>query len=281
MDISEKQLLFSSEDAIFLAAMCHQANQLFEKGKLILPKGFKLRYTIRAFAGVEEPETEVFGFVAESKDQIIIAFRGTETFKDNESDQDLFQVPYPFVRNVGNTHRGFTCIYQSTRDALIRKLNKLSTKKRLFITGYSLGGGVAVLAAFDIAVNTRFENPFIYTYGSPRVADPDFASKFNKVVKNSVRIFNVHDVIPTLPAEAYPPPFTEEGLYYRHVNHSYPLSFQLSIARNHFINCYLKVLSQRNPDFTRSLCAENPGFCPDTGVCAPFLGTCGENELTF
>ena len=44
--------------------------------RLILPKGFELRYTIRAFADVENPTKLVFGFIAESEDQIVIAFRG-------------------------------------------------------------------------------------------------------------------------------------------------------------------------------------------------------------
>ena len=277
MDISCVENAFNSKDAILLAAMCHQSNLLFEEKKLTLPKAFKLRYIICAFAGVEEPEAEVFGFIAESQKEIIIAYRGTDSFKDNESDQDLYQVPYPFVRNAGKTHRGFTCIYQSTRDELIRALSKLPTKKRLLVTGYSLGAALAVLAALDITVNTEFKNPIVYTYGSPRTGDPDFASKFNKTVRNSIRIFNVHDVIPTVPAKAYPPPFTTEGLYYQHVQSEYPLSFQLnSIARDHYISCYFKKLSKNNPDYAEVLCARNPGFCPDTGVCVRFKGICGE-----
>ncbi|MFT9497349.1 lipase family protein [Anaerosolibacter sp.] len=281
MDISWVENTFNIEDAILLAAMCHQANLLFEEGEEepILPNGFKLRYIICALAGVEDPESEVFGFIADSPDEIVMAFRGTDSFKDNESDQDLYQVTYPFARNAGKTHRGFTCIYQSTRDKLIRELNKLSIRKRLLITGYSLGAALSVLAALDIAVNTEFRNPIVYTYGSPRTGDPNFAYRFNQTVKNSIRIFNVHDVIPTLPAQAYPPPFTEEGLYYQHVQKDYPLSFQLnSIARNHFISCYFRNLSIKNPDYTRKLCANNPGFCPDTEVCVPFEGICSENN---
>lgn len=279
MDILGVENIFNSEDGILLAAMCHQANLLFEEGELILPKGFKLRNIIRAFAGVEDPVVEVFGFITESRDEIVIAFRGTDSFRDNESDQDLYQVPYPFVRNMGKTHRGFTCIYQSTRDILIRELIKLSTTKRLLIAGYSLGGPLSVLAALDIAVNTKFKNPIVYTYGSPRTGDPEFATRFNQVVKNSIRIFNVHDVIPTLPGQAYPPPFTTEGLYYRHVNLKYPVSFQLSsIARNHYISCYFNNLSKNDPYFAKTLCYENPGFCPDTGLCVPFKGICSENS---
>lgn len=279
MDTTCVENIFNSEDAILLAAMCHQANLLFEEDELVLPKGFELRHTICALGGVEEPEAEVFGFIAESQDEIIMAIRGTDSFKDNESDQDFYQVPYPFLRNAGKTHRGFTCIYQSARDKLIRELNKLSATKRLLITGYSLGGGVSALAALDIAVNTDFKNPIVYTYGSPRTGNPDFAFRFNQTIKNSVRVFNVHDVIPTLPAQAYPPPFIEEGIYYQHVNNGYPLFSQLnSIARVHFINCYFKDLSKKNPDFAKKLCAENPGFCPDTEVCVPFEGICHENH---
>ncbi|KPD04893.1 lipase, partial [Aneurinibacillus migulanus] len=150
--------VFNNEDAILLAAMIFQSYQLFEKRTPILPKGLNLRFTIHALAGVEEPGEEVFGFIAESQDKIIVVFRGTRTFKDNESDQDLYQVMYPYVRNAGKTHRGFTCIYQSARNELIRELNKLSTTKRLLVAGHSLGGALAVLAALDIAINTPFKN---------------------------------------------------------------------------------------------------------------------------
>ncbi|MEK3793772.1 lipase family protein [Paenibacillus sp. FSL R7-0204] len=272
--------MYSNEDAILLAAMINQAYRLFEKEKVVLPQGYTLRFNILALAGVEQPEEEVFGFLAESKDNVIMIFRGTRTFKDNESDQDLYQVPFPFVRNAGKTHRGFTCIYQSARDELIEELNKLSTNKRLLIAGHSLGGALTVLTALDIAVNTGFKHPVVYSYGSPRVADPKFSSFFNHTVKNSFRIVNVHDIIPTLPANAYPPPFTKNGLFYRHVNTKVPISFQLNSlpVRNHEIVCYFKFLSRRNPDFAKALCADSPGFCPDTGLCVPFIGICSAEE---
>ena len=98
MDSSSIKHIFNTKDAILLSAMIFQSYQLFEEETLILPKGFKLRYIIRALAGVEEPEEEVFGFIAESQDEIVVIFRGTRTFKDNESDQDLYQVPYTFCQ---------------------------------------------------------------------------------------------------------------------------------------------------------------------------------------
>ncbi|AIF52972.1 lipase family protein [Pelosinus sp. UFO1] len=276
MAISGIENIFNSKDAILLAAMSYQTYPFFLVGELVLPKGFELRYTIRAFANVENPKEEVFGFIAESKHNIFIAFRGYASYPaDLIAAYDILQVPYPFVRNGGKTSRGFTCIYQSTRNKLIRELNKLSTTKRLFITGHNYGGALAILAALDIALNTGFENPILYTYGSARVGDPDFAFRFNQVVKNSIRIVNIHDSYPTFPAQEYPPPFTAEGLYYRHVKTKYPISFQLNdTPRNDGIGCYFKNLSKMNPDFAKALCHENPGFCPDTGTCFPFQGTC-------
>ena len=145
----------------------------------------------------------------------------------------------------------------------------------MFITGHNYGGALSTLAALDIAANTEFENPIVYTYGGPRVGDPDFASRFNRTVKNSIRIVNIHDSFPTFPARVYPPPFTKEGLLYEHVKTKYPISFQLNdTPRNDSIGCYFNNLSQMNPDFARALCSENPGFCPNTEMCFPFQGTC-------
>ncbi|SMC26023.1 Lipase (class 3) [Clostridium acidisoli DSM 12555] len=276
MVISDKENIFNSEDAIILAAMSYQTYTFFQEGKLVLPKGFKLLYTIHALANVENPTKLLFGFIAESQDQIIITFRGYAAYPaDLLAAYDIFQVRYPFVRNAGKTSRGFTCIYKSTRNNLIRELNKLSTSKRLFVTGHNYGGALATLAALDIAVNTGFKNPIVYTYGSPRVGDHIFACRFNKEVKNSIRIVNIHDSFPTFPAQKYPPPFTKEGLYYQHVKTKYPISFQLNdTTRNDAIGCYFKNLSNMNLDFAKALCCENPGFCPNMEMCISFQGTC-------
>ncbi|MBM7554800.1 hypothetical protein JOC33_003741 [Thalassobacillus pellis] len=135
-----------------------------------------------------------------------------------------------------------------------------------------------MLAAFDIATKTSFKNPFIYTYGSPRVADPEFAFQFDRTIANSIRIFNIHDIIPTQPDQVYPPPFTQQGLFYQHVRNPYPISFQLNSLpiRNHEIVCYFKNLSLQNSEFTQVLCSQNPGFCPDTQLCVPFTGGCSD-----
>ena len=61
------------------------------------------------------------------------------------------------------------------------------------ITGHNYGGALAILATLDIAVNSKFKNASVYTFGCPRVGDPDFAYRFNQEVKDSSRIVNIHD----------------------------------------------------------------------------------------
>jgi len=268
--------VFDIKAAIFLAAMSYQTYPLFFEQKLTLPEGFALRYTIYAEANVERPKKEVFGFIAESKNDIVIAFRGYASYPaDLVAAYDILQIPYLFVRNGGKTSRGFTCIYSSTRDRLVREVNKLPASKTLFVTGHNYGGAIATLAALDLAVNTKFGHPIAYSYGSPRVGDPDFAHRYDRRVTHTFRVVNIHDSFPTFPAKRYPPPFTEEGLSYQHVKTKHPLSFQLNdVPRNDGIACYFNKLAEMDPAFTTELCGNNPGFCPDTGTCFPFQGAC-------
>ena len=67
------------------------------------------------------------------------------------------------------------------------------------ICGHSLGGSLATLLALDVAANSAFTTPAVYTFGSPRTGDSLFASTFDQVVTNSFRIANRVDIVPTLP----------------------------------------------------------------------------------
>lgn len=69
----------------------------------------------------------------------------------------------------------------------------------LTICGHSLGGARATLLALDVAANTIFKNPTIYTYASPRKGDALFARTYNQVLPNTYRIANRVDMVPKLP----------------------------------------------------------------------------------
>ncbi|WP_051291427.1 lipase family protein [Fictibacillus gelatini] len=255
--------------AIFLAAACFQASQL-SKGNVKLPKGYRLVATIIGEAGIIRPKSEVFGYIAESRHSIIIAFRGTETGRDGFSDLDITQIPFPYVANGGKTHQGFTriyggdrCLLYSARDQIIKKLWRLDNRKTLFITGHSLGGALATLCALDVAINTKFKQPRVYTFGSPKVGDPAFVEIFNQTIRHSVRVYNCYDVVPEHPKKRYALPILKNCPHYEHVKGEFPISFELcNKIKNHTTRNYFFALSTYNLFFSEKLCKKNAGFCP-------------------
>jgi predicted lipase len=140
---------------------------------------------------------------------VVIAIRGTEGTLEWIHDAEFLQVPCPFLSGAGHTDDGFTAMYESLRTGaapnsptVVSALAKLPFPRpvsSVTICGHSLGGSLATLLALDVAANTAFTNPAVYTYGSPRTGDSLFASTFDQVVKNSFRIANRVDIVPTLP----------------------------------------------------------------------------------
>ena len=68
------------------------------------------------------------------------------------------------------------------------------------VCGHSLGGALATLLALDVAANTVYKNPSVYTFRSPRTGDSLFASTYDQVVKNSYRVANRLGMV-TLPPQ--------------------------------------------------------------------------------
>ncbi|WKY12677.1 hypothetical protein Q1695_003906 [Nippostrongylus brasiliensis] len=73
---------------------------------------------------------------------------------------------------------------------------------RVTITGHSLGGALAALAAARIVKQgfRRGDQITMYTFGEPRVGDHTFATNFDSMIKNSYRVVFRRDLVPHLPA---------------------------------------------------------------------------------
>jgi triacylglycerol lipase len=237
--------------AIFLSAVTYQATKQFEnKGPFIFPKRFTL---VTSLGG-----PRFLGYIIQSKREIIISFRGTEDITDFFKDVELIQVNFPFVPHVGKTHNGFTKVYRKlVRNNVIDTLVKLSNKKKLYITGHSLGGALATLCALDVAVNTKFKAPILYTFGSPRVGNATFVSSFNSIIEESIRVENAYDMIPRFPPESF------LGMKYYHVGKKLTLRFlYFNPLDNHKIGHYYKKLCRLSPEYSTRLSSNNSQFCP-------------------
>lgn len=261
--IPAAQQPMDNRTAIFLAAVCSQTylQYMNENGLFLMPKSYSLTGEITAKSYGGYPER--FGFVLQSEQASIVAFRGTLSATDWVSDFIAQQIPYRSVKNAGLTHKGFTDLYLTSRVSLFTLLDMLPKNKPLFITGHSLGGALATLAALDIAVNKQFPNPIVYTFGAPRVGDPAFVRTYNDTIGTHYRFQNEYDIVPHLPPLVYQQPNTDKVFYYMHVKGEVPRKFKMgSVSGNHVINSYFLDVASEDPIFAHAVCGEPPGWCP-------------------
>ncbi|UVI31136.1 lipase family protein [Paenibacillus spongiae] len=249
--------------ALFLAAVCGQTYTQYESAEqwFLVPQGYRTvgTFTATAYDGARVP----FGFVLESDRSAILAFRGTGSAVEWVSDLIAQQTPFKPVRGGGLTHRGFTDIYLSARERIFKLLDALPNDKPLFITGHSLGGALATLAACDVASNRSHDQLIVYTYASPRVGDPKFVRNYNAIVPIHVRVQNDFDVVPYLPPLVYQSPNTDKSYYYLHVKGDVQRSFRKgSVGGNHMLSSYFSDLARDDPAFAAAICSQPPGWCP-------------------
>jgi len=185
----------------------------------------------------------------------VIAIRGTEGIQEWIHDAEFLLVTCPFLAGAGHTEDGFTAMYLSMTtgvdagsQTVVKALPGMAFPRpvtSLTICGHSLGGALATLFALDVAANTCFKNPTVYTYASPRTGGPQFAATYNQVVPNTTRIAGRLDLVPKLPL----PPL------YEHVNTLFEVnSVQLGLPPKilikpdlvclHILTSYLYLLSR-------------------------------------
>lgn len=250
--------------AIRLAAMCGQSYTQLEQGTegVILPANYRIVAPITASSFLSG--RELFGFITETDSQIVIVFRGTTTASDWISDVIARQTPFPYAKDCGLVHQGFLDIYQSARKPLLAAMKPLSSHKQLYLTGHSLGGSLATLCAADLAANTKFTSPSVYTFGSPRVGNPTFVNFYNRRTGPHYRVFNRNDVVPSLPPLVYKSPRTGELYHYIHVKKEVEIINPTgSLASNHAVSSYFHELAKLDQKYAKLLCAKTPGFCPN------------------
>ena len=225
--------------ALELGRLCLQSYQMlddFNAGKTFtLPAPYTLvkqYFTNEDFSGVTATGDSVpIAFIATKDDNIYVVFRGTDTIVEWIDDSEIGQVPYTFVTDGGLTEAGFTNVYATINSDMIaevKQLNQSGNYSNLFITGHSLGAGLAVLAVPDFAANTPFSDPIMYNFAGPRVGNPHFAEAvFNALDLTTIRVANTNDLVPKLPQ-----PVVEifkdnmfKTFFYDHVNTEHPITF--------------------------------------------------------
>jgi Lipase (class 3) len=170
-------------------------------------------------------------------------------------------VPCPFLAAAGNVEDGFTAMYGSLRTGAARNAPTLvgalsglafpqpvSAATSVTICGHSLGGALVTLLALDVAANTIFKDPTVYSYASPRTGDSTFAAIYDHLVPNTFRIANRVDIVPKLPM---PPLYDHvDGLYEVNPIQLLPLPPKVlvrpELACEHYLSSYLFLLSLKS-----------------------------------
>lgn len=146
-------------------------------------------------SAVEDQFVEVCQF----PDSTLIVFRGTASLGGwiiTDGDARLRE----FAGLPGLVHHGFASAFGQLAGWVARLTDRYTP---VVVTGHSLGGALATLCAQFLAGRGYGVAP-VYTFGSPRVGNADFAAAYTPT---QFRLVNDDDPVPWLPA----------GWGYRHV----------------------------------------------------------------
>ncbi|MCI0379653.1 MAG: lipase family protein [Gemmataceae bacterium] len=203
------------QNAFYLA---HLAKAVYEDAPEDYPRYEEFGIdTLLYFAS---PDGSVRGFTAKTDACVLLVFRGSDDVLDWVRNLDFAQVD----AHGGRVHRGFYFTMDTIWSEMNQRLNQLLPSPLrgegsgvrgnlpLWITGHSLGGALATLAARRLA--DTFPIAGVYTFGQPRVGDPDFVDAFPEEPPH-YRFVNNQDVVTQVPMRWFFNSYKHHGqLYY-------------------------------------------------------------------
>lgn len=152
---------------------------------------------VYSFAG--GPQGIDAGLVCSSDIGLVIALRGTTpVLEDWKNDFQGELVPYP---GGGRVHSGFLSSVRHVEGPLTAKAMELfpaQKPQKLYLTGHSKGGAMAILLATELSRMTGsfFPTPSAVTFGAPRAGDRDYAERYPCPL---TRFESCRDIVPHLP----------------------------------------------------------------------------------
>ena len=147
--------------------------------------GFEL---VRTF---NQGDTQAFLAKRESDRVAVLSFRGTEANSWTDIKTDLNARFYKGEGGV-KVHSGFIGAFRHVKDDVRKAVDNLDGYS-LYITGHSLGGALAIIAAKELEKDRLAA---CYTYGSPRVGGEEFGESIKAPV---YRVVNAADGVPRVP----------------------------------------------------------------------------------
>jgi hypothetical protein len=170
---------------------------------------------------VENRDQHVMAAVIWGRDLVLVVFRGSESHTTTHCFLQVFDFgvcagystnwltnlsyrpmqPRPAWGEGVAVHPGFVgaldLVHAGIRD---RVAEVLTSERRLFVAGHSLGGALATLFAFRVAAEDGLPVQGVYTFGAPRVGNVPFAVRYERLVgARTHRWQNRSDPAPAVP----------------------------------------------------------------------------------
>lgn len=144
-------------------------------------------------------KTDSYAYTWVNNKSLYISFRGTEKLNDLVFNVDIRQYKH---NNDIAIHNGFWTKYKALKNSIKNTIDDITSKttiENVTCTGHSMGGALASICACDLAQDYDNLDMNLYTFGSPRVGNIDFAHWCSASVSNHYRLANKGDIITYLP----------------------------------------------------------------------------------
>ena len=146
--------------------------------------------------------TEVLKFVNDDQRVIVFAFRGTDSAGDWFKNIQIVPSSTTINGTTFGVHQGFKNYYTSAKNWFKEQYRSaIRTGYRIIITGHSLGGAAAFIAAGYAAGDFNHVPDAVVTYGAPITGNEAFGNYYKSVVgcDRTLRFTTGSDIIPTIP----------------------------------------------------------------------------------
>jgi len=151
------------------------------------------------YLGFKDEESGAEGYLFTTKDNtFVVVFAGSNEEEDWKTNftYKLQVIPYDNYKSSIRVHGGYINAYKKVR-GIIHDAYK--NQKGVIVTGYSMGGALAVLCAVDIQYNFNPSELFVFPGGAPKVFNKPGADSYNRRVPNTFRFVYGNDIVPMLP----------------------------------------------------------------------------------
>lgn len=151
---------------------------------------------------IEDYASETRVVILDQGDDLIIAFRGTTDLKNWLTDLNALWMVYTLGGKNVLVHHGFYRAWMAVREkvlAAVKAALAANPKARIWLTGHSLGGALAMLAFEQIQLAADGRVVGCYTFGQPRVGNKAFIAAFLGEFELASRYFrtvHANDIVP-------------------------------------------------------------------------------------